>query len=55
MEYDIVLTITVDPDANFLDVCPNNNLVCIRELIEDAIYEIDDVEIEELDVKERHS
>ena len=49
MEYEITLKIRVDPDANYLEVGGNNCQV-IKEQITDALYDIDDLQILDIDV-----
>jgi len=49
MEFEISLKIKVDPDANFLETFGNNCAV-IMELIQDSLYDIDDIIIEECEV-----
>ena len=50
--YNITFSVTVDPDANFLEVDPRTNLSVLYDLIEDALYEIDDIVIHDLQVQE---
>tara|TARA_R110000868_G_scaffold97961_2_gene269564 strand:+ start:3963 stop:4127 length:165 start_codon:yes stop_codon:yes gene_type:complete len=51
MRFEVIITINVDPDANFLEVDDRYNLSVIQEMIEDCIYDIDDVTIENCEVK----
>jgi|TARA_R110000796_G_scaffold177468_1_gene294292 hypothetical protein len=44
MSYEVTLNIKADKDANFLEVSGSNCHV-IKELIEDALYDIDDITI----------
>ena len=44
MSYEVTLNIIADKDANFLEVSGSNFHV-IKELIEDALYDIDDITI----------
>jgi len=50
MKFDIHIVLQVDPDANFLETFGDNTEV-ISELIQDSIYDIDDVKILECEVK----
>lgn len=43
--YEVLLTIQVDPDANFLEVDGNYNSLVVKELILNSVYDIDDLEI----------
>jgi len=51
-KYNIAFSITVDPDANFLEVDSRATLSVLYDLIEGAIYDIDDIEISELQIQE---
>ena len=44
MKFEIHMTLEVDPDANFLETFGDNTEV-LSELIQDSIYDIDDVKI----------
>ncbi len=50
MRFELNLIIDVDPDANFLEVDPNYNLAVIGEVIQDHLYDIDDVTVTECEV-----
>ena len=50
MEYEIVLNIQVDPEANFLEVDNRFNCQVITELILNAMHDIDDVTINNCEV-----
>jgi hypothetical protein len=50
MEFEITLKIKVDPDANFLETFGNNSDV-IMELVQASLYDIDDIVIEECEVR----
>lgn len=52
IKYEIIMTVTVDDGANFLEVSGQNRQV-IKEKIEDLIYDLDDVTIEDIDVTRR--
>ena len=49
--YEVTLNISVDKDANFLELSSDNCDV-IKELIVDALYDIDDVTIIKCEVIE---
>lgn len=51
MTYEVTLNISVDNDANFLELSSDNCNV-IKELIMDALYDIDDVTIIKCEVIE---
>ena len=50
MKFEIHITLQVDPDANFLETYGDNTDV-ISELVQDSIYDIDDVKILDCEVK----
>jgi|TARA_R110000796_G_scaffold172204_1_gene289198 hypothetical protein len=50
--FELNLTIKVDPDANFLEVDPNHNLAVLGEVIQDHLYDIDDIKVIECEVKQ---
>lgn len=52
IKYEIIMTVSVDNGANFLEVSGQNRQV-IKEKIEDLIYDLDDVTIEDIDVTRR--
>tara|TARA_E500000318_G_scaffold93924_1_gene93183 strand:- start:404 stop:565 length:162 start_codon:yes stop_codon:yes gene_type:complete len=52
MNYEVHLSILVDKDANFLEISGDNSGV-LKELIEYALYDIDDIIITECEVN-RH-
>ena len=52
IKYEIIMTVTVDDGVNFLEVSGQNRQV-IKEKIEDLIYDLDDVTIEDIDVTRR--
>lgn len=43
MEYDLILKIKIDPDANFISVDEMNSSRVVLELFQDIIYDLDDV------------
>tara|TARA_R100000995_G_C3477096_1_gene121578 strand:- start:308 stop:475 length:168 start_codon:yes stop_codon:yes gene_type:complete len=53
MKYEVVINIEVDDESNRLEVGDTSNLDTITKLIEAALYDIDDLEIEEIDVVRR--
>jgi hypothetical protein len=50
VKFEIHITLEVDPDANFLETYGDNTDV-VSELIQDSIYDIDDVKILNCEVK----
>ena len=53
-KYEIKMTIKVDPTANFLEVGDSQtDASCIKQRICEAIYDIDDVEIKQIDIARR--
>lgn len=52
MWFELNLIIKVDPVANFLEVDPNHNLAVIGEVIQDHLYDIDDIKVIECEVKQ---
>tara|TARA_Y100000593_G_scaffold25192_1_gene50348 strand:+ start:341 stop:514 length:174 start_codon:yes stop_codon:yes gene_type:complete len=53
LRFEIVLTVEVEEDANFLSVDENSALEVVKEKISDCIYDLDDVEILESDITRR--
>lgn len=51
MKYYISIDMEVDPEANFLTVDDRTNTQTILDLVSDALYEIDDIEITNLEVE----
>ena len=51
MQFELNLTIEVDPKANFLEVDHDYNLAVIGEVIQDHLYDIDDIQVTECEVK----
>jgi hypothetical protein len=45
------MLIELDPDANF--IASDSMEVSLEEVLQDTIYDIDDVEIKEIEVKEK--
>lgn len=50
MKFEINITLKVDPDANFLETYGDNTEV-ISELVQNYLYDIDDVMILDCEVK----
>jgi|TARA_R100001530_G_C4307213_1_gene152034 hypothetical protein len=50
MDYEIIIKVSVDPDANFLEVGGVNNSNVIKQVVSDCLYDIDDLEIKECEV-----
>jgi hypothetical protein len=50
MRFELSIKIKVDPEANFLETFGDNSDV-ISELIEASLYDIDDIIVEECEVK----
>ena len=53
MEYEVVININIDDDSNMLEVGDTDNVDTITSAIESALYDIDDLEIEDIDVVRR--
>ena len=52
--YEIAMKIRVDSSANFLEVGDSQtDASCIKQRICEAIYDIDDVEIKQIDIARR--
>ena len=45
MDIEVNLTLTVDPDANFLECDEQSTLEVLMALMKTALYEIDDIEL----------
>lgn len=52
MKFEARLVLTVDPDANFIEADLSEMERVIEELLSAAIYDIDDVILEECEVEE---
>ena len=53
-QYELNIIIKVDPTANFLEVGDSHtDASCIKQRICEAIYDIDDVEIKQVDITRR--
>ena len=53
MKYEVIINIEVDDESNRLEVGDTNNIDTITSAIESALYDIDDLEIEDIDVLRR--
>ena len=53
MKYEVIINIDIDDDSNMLEVGDTNNIDTITSAIESALYDIDDLEIEDIDVVRR--
>jgi hypothetical protein len=56
LRYELVMTIDVEPTANFLeleDVEGIDNFSVLKEIIGDALYDLDDIQVQELDITRR--
>ena len=53
MKYEVVINISVDDDSNMLEVGDTSNTDTITSIIESALYDVDDLEIEDIDVVRR--
>lgn len=52
MKFEARLVLTVDPDANFIEADLSEMERVIQELLSVAVYDIDDVILEECEVEE---
>ena len=53
MKYEVVININVDDDSNMLEVGDTSNIDTIINIIESALYDVDDLEIDDIDVIRR--
>ena len=53
MKYNISFVLTVDEDNNILSAYEDDHVADIQDLINGMIYDVDDVSIENLTVKEK--
>ena len=56
LRYEVVMTVSVDTSANFLEVEDStevSNLGVVKEKILDALYDIDELEVEDVDITGR--
>jgi len=49
--FEVTMLIKLDPDANF--IASDSMERSLEEVLQDTIYDIDDVEIKEIEVKEK--
>ena len=52
MEYEINLRIKVDPEAPFIESDPSTTKDVLEEMFGDLLYDLDDIEVTELSVRE---
>ena len=50
MKYEVILNLEIDPVANFLEVDDTESSRVVLELIQDMLYEIDDLSIDKIEV-----
>lgn len=50
MRVEVLLVLNIDPEANFFKACRDDPLEDIQEVIEDSIYDIDDMTLEDIEV-----
>ena len=53
LRFEMVLTVEVDESAYFLEVADDSELEVVKEKISDCIYDLDDVEIIDVDITRR--
>ena len=56
LRYEVIMTIDVEPTANFLEVEDTEgieNFAVLKELVGDALYDLDDIQVEDLDITRR--
>ena len=53
LRFEIELAIEVEEDANFLEVSEDSKLEVVKEKITDCLYDLDDVEIIDVDITRR--
>ena len=51
MLFEVTMLIELDPEANF--IASDSMERSLEEVLQDTIYDIDDVEIKEIEVKEK--
>lgn len=51
--YSITFVLAVDREANFLSAVPDAHEDDVYDLIKDVFFDVDDVKVENLNVKER--
>ena len=50
MEYEVYIKLLVDKDANFLEIDNDDHSFIVKELVDNAMYDIDDVTVTECEV-----
>ena len=50
---ELVMTVSVDSSAPFLEVDDINNLEVIKEKITDALYDLEELKVEDVDIMRR--
>lgn len=50
MEYEVYLKLYVDKDANFLEIDQDDHSSIVEELVQNAMYDIDDITVTEYEV-----
>lgn len=53
MEYEINISVKVDPDAPFIESDPSTTKDVLEEMFGDLLYDLDDIEVDELTVEEK--
>ena len=53
LRFEITLEVDVDESANFLEVGEDTTLDVVKEKILDGLYDIDDMEVKEVDLVRR--
>ena len=53
LRFEVVLTVEVDESANFLEVNEDSTLEVVKEKISDALYDVDDLEVNDIDLIRR--
>lgn len=52
-EYEVNLVLKVDPDSNFFESDKDANVQIMLELLQDLIYDVDDVKLSYIEVERR--
>jgi hypothetical protein len=56
LRYEIIMTIDVEPTANFLEVVDTEgieNFSVLKELVGDALYDLEELKVEDVDIMRR--
>jgi len=53
LRFEVVLTVEVDESANFLEVIEDSTLEVVKEKISDALYDVDDLVVNDIDLIRR--